>query len=217
MRPDPCQPTRLKKIGPFYWLVRVVYDVGSRVPPSPRRKTRGCDLNNIIDQRRVKTHAQSAHGEPLREALEPALLQFFYFKLDCTTMAGEEKWHVLASLLPFALSPSVVRRMKRQRRQGRLFTNFCNAKLCDRDDVPPVTDIFEDIKVGPIDIPSATSISGRDAGWSPTVCTARGVVWAVVGPFGQGEDKGQGRKADDAHRPCRKSFNFVISMTQRAS
>jgi hypothetical protein len=32
------------------------------------------------------------------------------------------------------------RRMKRQRR---LFTNFCNAKLCDRDDVPPITDVFE--------------------------------------------------------------------------
>ncbi len=33
--------------------------------------------------------------------------------------------------------------MKRQRR---LFTNFCNAKLCDRDDVPPITDVFEDLR-----------------------------------------------------------------------
>ena len=32
---------------------------------------------------------------------------------------------------------------KWMKRQRRLFTNFCNAKLCDRDDVPPITDVFE--------------------------------------------------------------------------
>ena len=34
------------------------------------------------------------------------------------------------------------------KRQRKLFTNFCNMKLCERDDLPPITNLCEDIKDG---------------------------------------------------------------------
>jgi len=48
--------------------------------------------------------------------------------------------------------------MKRQRR---LFTNFCNAKLCDRDDVPPITDVFEDLRDGRVLYALLEELSGQ--------------------------------------------------------
>ncbi|KAJ1453553.1 calponin homology domain-containing protein [Pelagophyceae sp. CCMP2097] len=47
------------------------------------------------------------------------------------------------------------------RRQRKLFTNFCNAKLCERDDVPPVTDVFEDIKDGRLLYALLEELSGQ--------------------------------------------------------
>lgn len=48
--------------------------------------------------------------------------------------------------------------MKRQRK---LFTNFCNAKLCERDDVPPVTNVFEDIRDGRLLYALLEELSGQ--------------------------------------------------------
>ncbi|KAJ8600176.1 hypothetical protein CTAYLR_001947 [Chrysophaeum taylorii] len=47
------------------------------------------------------------------------------------------------------------------RRQRKLFTNFCNAKLADRDDVPPMTDILEDIKDGQVLYALLEELSGQ--------------------------------------------------------
>lgn len=80
----------------------------------------------------------------------------------------EPKWCVRACLQEFlrcsALPPSLrdanagERRMQRQRR---LYTSFCNAKLSDRDDVPPVTDIFEDMKDGRLLYALLEELSGQ--------------------------------------------------------
>jgi len=47
------------------------------------------------------------------------------------------------------------------RRQRRMFTNFCNAKLAERDDVPPVTDIFEDLRDGRLLYALLEELSGQ--------------------------------------------------------
>lgn len=64
--------------------------------------------------------------------------------------------------------------MKRQRK---LFTNFCNAKLADRDDVPPVTDLFEDIKDGRLLYALLEELSGQS-----------------LAPLGRVKAKGRGGK-----------------------
>ncbi|KAJ8601276.1 hypothetical protein CTAYLR_007746 [Chrysophaeum taylorii] len=64
--------------------------------------------------------------------------------------------------------------MKRQRR---LFTNFTNAKLADRDDVPPVTDIFEDIRDGRLLYALLEELSGQS-----------------LAPLGKVKAKGKGGK-----------------------
>ncbi|KAH8078491.1 hypothetical protein JL720_9684 [Aureococcus anophagefferens] len=50
---------------------------------------------------------------------------------------------------------------KWMKRQRRLFTNFCNAKLCDRDDVPPITDVFEDLRDGRVLYALLEELSGQ--------------------------------------------------------
>ena len=50
---------------------------------------------------------------------------------------------------------------KWRQRQMRLFTNFCNAKLCEREDVPPVTNLFEDMKDGKLLYALLEELSGQ--------------------------------------------------------
>mmetsp|Transcript_20983 Transcript_20983/g.67589 ORF Transcript_20983/g.67589 Transcript_20983/m.67589 type:complete len:523 (-) Transcript_20983:970-2538(-) len=46
-------------------------------------------------------------------------------------------------------------------RHRRLFTNFVNAKLSERDDVPPITDIFEDLRDGRLLYALLEELSGQ--------------------------------------------------------